>query len=68
MTGTDVTTETASSDNGSSYACRECAWRGNDYKLLDNGTPEGRAVCPGCEGGLLLARDARVVDGGVHAE
>ena len=36
------------------YACRECLWIGDDYRLLADGTTGGTAVCPECESGISL--------------
>jgi len=45
------------------YTCRDCAWKGDEYALLDDGSAGGTAVCPNCRGGLLLSS---AVDAGVH--
>ena len=40
------------------YACRECSWRGTDYTVIDDGTADGKTVCPACESHLTLARSS----------
>lgn len=40
------------------YACIECAYRGDSYDTIDDGSTGGTAVCPQCRGDLRLAGDA----------
>jgi predicted RNA-binding Zn-ribbon protein involved in translation (DUF1610 family) len=36
------------------YRCKDCGWTGDEYRIVDDGSSTGRAVCPECEGQLVI--------------
>ncbi|ELZ50723.1 hypothetical protein C465_05256 [Halorubrum distributum JCM 9100] len=36
------------------YRCTECDYEGDEYRILDDGSTGGTAVCPECEGQLTI--------------
>ncbi|SEH66534.1 hypothetical protein SAMN05192561_1253 [Halopenitus malekzadehii] len=42
------------SGDGPMYQCKDCDWNGDEYRVVNDGSTAGTAVCPKCEGQLAI--------------